>query len=156
MQNSFTSGLVRKVVTSEQTYLLVVAPIGPNEKLMPFSEYRYVPMRFLENDVARQISLVSEQHNVQIMGIVSKEMVLGMQAAMGSFGYLVIAAPIGGDLKVLPSNEYQYVPFSCDRDELNLAVSMISKQHEIQALGIISKEMVLGMLKTMENFEKGV
>lgn len=141
---------------SEETYLMIAAPIGLVEKLLPFDEYRYIPIRSVDSEIGIEASMISEQHDVQIMGVISKEMIREMQVALGDHAYLMIATPIGCDIHMLPSNKYRYVPFNCDAGEIGLAVKMASEQYELQALGIISREMSLGMLKTIEDFERGV
>lgn len=60
------------------------------------------------------------------------------------------------DLSAPPNPEHlRYVPVSCAEHELPQAMKAVHKQHSAPVIGVVSKEMVIGMLQTIEIFEKG-
>lgn len=49
----------------------------------------------------------------------------------------------------------RYVPVSCAEHELAVAAKQVHQQHGLPVIGVVSKEMVVGMLQAIEVFEKG-
>ncbi|MBY0242140.1 MAG: hypothetical protein K2X55_22795 [Burkholderiaceae bacterium] len=49
----------------------------------------------------------------------------------------------------------RYVPVSCAEHELPQAAQAVLQQHGMPVIGILSKEMIIGMLQAIEVFEKG-
>ncbi len=60
------------------------------------------------------------------------------------------------DPAIDPKPEHiRYVPVSCTEQELPQAAQAVRQQHGLPVIGIVSKEMVVGMLQAIEVFEKG-
>lgn len=68
--------------------------------------------------------------------------------------YLLLAAPFSNSGKLPDMADLRYIPLRCAEEEINIAVGMASEQHQVQVFGVVSKTMALGMLKTMEDFER--
>jgi hypothetical protein len=49
----------------------------------------------------------------------------------------------------------RYIPVSCEEHELQQAIKAVYDQHGLPVVGVVSKEMLVGMLQAIENFEKG-
>lgn len=51
--------------------------------------------------------------------------------------------------------QIRYVPVSCAEHELPQAAKQVQQQHGFPVVGVVSKEMIVGMLQAIEVFEKG-
>jgi 3-methyladenine DNA glycosylase AlkC len=69
--------------------------------------------------------------------------------------YLFVSTTALDTTKEPKPEHIRYVPVSCTEQELPQAAQAVHQQHGLPVIGIVSKEMVVGMLQAIEVFEKG-
>lgn len=70
--------------------------------------------------------------------------------------YLFVTTAAPDPTKEPKPEHISYVPVSCTEQELPQAALAVRQQHGLPVVGIVSKEMVVGMLQAIEVFEKGL
>lgn len=65
-------------------FLMLATPFSAGAPT-PFSQFSYIPIQCTQEELSMAVSMASEKNDMQILGVISEEMISGMAATLAAF-----------------------------------------------------------------------